>query len=66
MELERKVTSNAAAPAQCGAAAVYTLTNSSCRWPIGEPGTREFHFCGDRSSDTSPYCKAHYEMSLRS
>jgi len=35
------------------------LSASTCRWPIGDPGDTEFHFCGERSLDGKPYCSAH-------
>lgn len=30
-----------------------------CLWPIGDPGTPEFHFCGSDAVEGKPYCKAH-------
>jgi GcrA cell cycle regulator len=38
------------------------LTNESCRWPHGEPGTNSFHFCGAAGADLQggmPYCERH-------
>lgn len=35
------------------------LTSSMCCWPEGEPGTEEFHFCGQPSVPEKPYCDAH-------
>lgn len=35
------------------------LTSSMCCWPEGEPGTEEFHFCGQPSVSEKPYCEAH-------
>jgi GcrA cell cycle regulator len=38
------------------------LTNDSCRWPHGEPGTRAFFFCGAPGADLEggkPYCARH-------
>ena len=32
---------------------------SSCCWPLGEPGTPEFHFCGDPTVPAKPYCEEH-------
>ncbi|GAC1342903.1 MAG: GcrA family cell cycle regulator [Acetobacteraceae bacterium] len=32
---------------------------SSCCWPLGEPGTKEFHFCGDPTMPAKPYCDQH-------
>jgi GcrA cell cycle regulator len=31
----------------------------SCCWPIGEPGTREFRFCGAEADPGRPYCADH-------
>lgn len=30
-----------------------------CCWPIGEPGTRSFHFCDADSAAGKPYCMHH-------
>jgi len=35
------------------------LTSSMCCWPEGEPGTEEFHFCGQPSVPDKPYCEEH-------
>lgn len=35
------------------------LTESSCRWPIGDPQTAEFHFCNRSKVSGLPYCEAH-------
>ena len=32
---------------------------SSCCWPLGEPGTPDFHFCGDPTMPAKPYCDEH-------
>jgi GcrA cell cycle regulator len=31
----------------------------SCCWPMGEPGSREFRFCGAEADPGKPYCAAH-------
>ncbi|MBD0275267.1 MAG: GcrA cell cycle regulator [Acetobacteraceae bacterium] len=31
----------------------------SCCWPIGEPGQREFRFCGCEAAPGKPYCAEH-------
>ncbi len=31
----------------------------TCCWPLGEPGTREFHFCGGEPTPGKPYCAEH-------
>lgn len=34
-------------------------SNRSCCWPLGEPGTPGFHFCGGESIFGKPYCAEH-------
>jgi GcrA cell cycle regulator len=41
---------------------LFELTNGSCRWPHGQPGTKTFHFCGAPGADLEggrPYCERH-------
>ncbi len=33
-----------------------------CCWPIGEPGTRSFHFCDDPAMPGKPYCTTHAQL----
>jgi len=38
------------------------LTNNTCRWPHGRPGTERFFFCGAPEADLErgiPYCARH-------
>lgn len=38
------------------------LTNKTCRWPHGRPGTEKFFFCGKPEADLErgvPYCARH-------
>ena len=35
------------------------LTDETCRWPIGHPYEKEFHFCGRKPLEKFPYCKLH-------
>jgi hypothetical protein len=39
------------------------LTNSTCRWPFGDPTERGFHYCGQLSQPDAPYCDKHEAMS---
>lgn len=41
------------------------LTERMCRWPIGHPGERDFHFCGNAHVPGRPYCEAHCELAYR-
>jgi GcrA cell cycle regulator len=38
---------------------IQTLTQSSCRWPIGDPQAEDFHFCGHDRISGLPYCEFH-------
>ncbi len=38
---------------------IQTLVECSCRWPIGDPQTPEFHFCGKNKVQGLPYCEFH-------
>ena len=40
-------------------ATVLTINDRMCRWPIGDPSENEFHFCGRKPKNGSPYCDAH-------
>ena len=35
------------------------LRPGMCSWPIGEPGTESFHFCGGTAVPGKPYCAEH-------
>lgn len=42
------------------------LTSDQCRWPVGDPGTPGFGFCGEKKySDFLPYCLAHCRAAYR-
>jgi GcrA cell cycle regulator len=34
-------------------------TARTCLWPIGDPATSEFHFCGAPRVSGRPYCVEH-------
>ena len=38
---------------------IQTLTETCCRWPIGDPQLAEFHFCGRKKIPGLPYCEVH-------
>lgn len=35
------------------------LTEHTCKWPIGDPLSKDFYFCGQHSLETGPYCDFH-------
>ncbi len=34
----------------------------ACKWPLGDPGDADFHFCGSPSVAGRPYCPDHCAM----
>ncbi|WP_026619689.1 GcrA cell cycle regulator [Ensifer sp. WSM1721] len=41
------------------------LTERTCKWPIGDPLKEEFHFCGNDSPESSPYCSYHARLAYQ-
>ena len=41
------------------------LNDSKCRWPIGDPGTPEFFFCGGQPLEGLPYCNYHSRVAYQ-
>ena len=48
-----------------GTATVLTLGAHMCKWPIGDPSTDDFTFCGRRASDEGPYCVDHARVAYQ-
>lgn len=46
-------------------ATVLTLTEHTCKWPIGDPGTDGFHFCGHKADPSMPYCATHAKLAYQ-
>jgi len=47
-----------------GSATVLTLGAHMCKWPIGDPSTDSFTFCGRRQND-GPYCNDHARIAYQ-
>ena len=45
-----------------GTATVLTLGAHMCKWPIGDPSSDNFTFCGRRADEEGPYCIDHARM----
>ncbi len=41
------------------------LTERTCKWPIGDPATDDFWFCGLPSHAGKPYCEAHVGVAFQ-
>ena len=41
------------------------LTERTCKWPIGDPATDDFWFCGLSVQQGKPYCEAHVGVAFQ-
>lgn len=41
------------------------LTERTCKWPIGDPATEQFWFCGLPVQQGKPYCEAHVGVAFQ-
>jgi GcrA cell cycle regulator len=41
------------------------LTERTCKWPVGDPATEDFWFCGLPSLPGKPYCSAHVGVAFQ-
>jgi GcrA cell cycle regulator len=41
------------------------LTERTCKWPVGDPATEDFWFCGLPSVAGKPYCEAHVAVAFQ-
>ncbi|VAW00252.1 GcrA cell cycle regulator [hydrothermal vent metagenome] len=41
------------------------LTERTCKWPIGDPATPDFWFCGLPVQSGKPYCEAHVGVAFQ-
>jgi GcrA cell cycle regulator len=44
---------------------IMELRDSMCRWPLGDPTTAEFGYCGTRSITGLPYCTHHARIAYQ-
>jgi len=41
------------------------LTERTCKWPVGDPATDDFWFCGLTVKTGKPYCEAHVGVAFQ-
>ena len=41
------------------------LSEGKCRWPIGDPSTPDFFFCGGKTIEGLPYCGYHARIAYQ-
>jgi len=46
-------------------ATILTLTERTCKWPIGDPSSEDFYFCGRNSDPGVPYCAHHCKIAYQ-
>lgn len=44
---------------------ILELTESTCRWPVGDPGSGDFFFCGGNTLGNLPYCAHHARLAYQ-
>ena len=45
--------------------ALFELSDASCRWPVGDPASPSFFFCGAEAMRSKSYCAAHCARAYR-
>ncbi|MGH6762982.1 MAG: GcrA family cell cycle regulator [Phyllobacterium sp.] len=41
------------------------LTERTCKWPNGDPLHSDFHFCGNETGESGPYCAYHSRLAYQ-
>lgn len=44
---------------------VSSIGTNQCKWPIGDPASEDFHFCGQSASSGKPYCAYHSQLAFQ-
>lgn len=44
---------------------VATMKRNSCKWPVGDPASDDFHFCGESTGTGKPYCAYHASLAFQ-
>lgn len=53
-----------APPSTDAKCSVYELSHDTCRWPLGDPLSEDFGFCGHPPLDGKPYCNYHTRLAV--
>ncbi len=46
-------------------ATILTITEHLCKWPLGDPTSSDFRFCGRGTDKGEPYCKSHAQLAYQ-
>ncbi|GGY55431.1 GcrA family cell cycle regulator [Parvularcula lutaonensis] len=44
---------------------VSSIGTDQCKWPIGDPASEDFHFCGQGATGGKPYCAYHSQLAFQ-
>jgi len=44
---------------------IVELKEAMCRWPLGDPSSNEFRYCGSPSTGAGPYCSHHGKLAYQ-
>lgn len=44
---------------------VTTIKNNMCKWPMGDPASDDFHFCGQSTAPGKSYCAYHAKLAFQ-
>ena len=44
---------------------IVDLRESMCKWPLGDPSSAEFRYCGSPASTGAPYCQYHGKLAYQ-
>lgn len=44
---------------------VSSIGSGQCKWPIGDPASDDFHFCGQAATGGKPYCAYHVQLAFQ-
>ncbi len=44
---------------------IVELKEAMCKWPLGDPTTPEFRYCGSPSLSAGPYCTYHGRLAYQ-
>jgi GcrA cell cycle regulator len=44
---------------------IVELRETMCKWPLGDPSSSEFRYCGSPSHTGTPYCQYHGKLAYQ-
>ncbi|MBA5778335.1 GcrA cell cycle regulator [Stappia sp. F7233] len=66
LEIERSIFETEHANVQAeDRVTLMTLGSRTCKWPIGDPGSEDFHFCSRDAEGNGSYCAFHHRLAYR-